>query len=1013
MDNLLVDFSKIEFDKFNQVEKPTIILAQPDKTIISSLGYAYGLTMALRYTNLSEIKFTVPHHVVDNETNETIKVPFYNDIIGDRLIRIDPFGWFKLRNPKITSDGIKEVKECVAYSLETEFGHKKLTGLDGTFKFFDLVTPDDSLLGIIMSLIPSWSIGEVDPDLWYNYKTFTINDQNLYNFMMNEVQNKYKCIFEFDTYNRKINVKALANIGKDSLAYFSFNNLIKDIEITELSDETVTLLEVFGQSPVDIRAVNPTGENVIRDYTSKLSWIDVALANKWRSYQTRIDSAQSGYATLRSQYRVRQAAILTQQNRLNDLNNELVVLTTLKATKIQQNLSLVDINRQIATKEYEITIQQQTITSLQTEIDSIYNQIIQINNNLVFKNNFTTSEIIILDTLTKEDTLQDDTYVYTDTTSDSIPNISVNSTSGNLSISSGTINKISDTASDIIYDLKNNTFSINFVDSTTRYYLSGEIRSGNLSIYKTSTRYIFSADFINSTLKGVNLSNANDYQIYDVQIGNVAIMGNYQSQTILANSINLVSKNSNMFVTQASTEFSKQTVSQELYDYAKAVLNKSQEPSYQFSQNSANFIFLKEYFAVTQSIKMGNTVALELTDEKVIFPVLLEVNLNYENEPDFSMVFGNKFKLSQSMFNLTDIFEESIIGGTNTSFDRGDWSTFVKSGAQNSVNELKTGLLDVAFRGLSSSSKREILINESGLLARNFNESTQKYDPEQLWLVNNMIALSDDGFNTARMALGAFNDPNVGRVFGLVADLVVGTLIAGENLVITNKSPDGKNIEFRMDSTGVKIINCSLTMTTDNNKSKIILDPAQGIKIQGNQNLVWKDVFYVDTRGNAYFEGEINAGSGYIGKFIIDDNSIRSDNDKLTLKYNGSIYMEAGYIGGVKINPNSISAGSGDGSFELNSDGSGSVGPLSWNAVGTSYFSGSLFMDEEDSIVFRNGGEIKSNYAGKAGLTLTSSGEITLVGGLYLPSGGIRIGSRTFKPQPVTIDGEDMYVLAY
>jgi hypothetical protein len=87
------------------------------------------------------------------------------------------------------------------------------------------------------------------------------------------------------------------------------------------------------------------------------------------------------------------------------------------------------------------------------------------------------------------------------------------------------------------------------------------------------------------------------------------------------------------------------------------------------------------------------------------------------------------------------------------------------------------------------------------------------------------LAFSSDGFESAKLALGQINLPEGGVSYGLVADVIIGHLLAGNTLRISN---EGNN--FLLDSTGATLTNASFTL--DNSKSRITLDPTTGISIQ-------------------------------------------------------------------------------------------------------------------------------------------------------------------------------------
>jgi hypothetical protein len=116
--------------------------------------------------------------------------------------------------------------------------------------------------------------------------------------------------------------------------------------------------------------------------------------------------------------------------------------------------------------------------------------------------------------------------------------------------------------------------------------------------------------------------------------------------------------------------------------------------------------------------------------------------------------------------------------------------------------------------------------------------------------------------------LGKINFDGV-DVFGVVGETLVGNIIAGNNLRISNTAN-----QFLLDETGATLTNASFTLTTDNNKGKIILNPTQGIKIQNNATDSFTDGIYIggtdgrikanyiDILQNARIYGRLEAATG-------------------------------------------------------------------------------------------------------------------------------------------------------
>ena len=99
-----------------------------------------------------------------------------------------------------------------------------------------------------------------------------------------------------------------------------------------------------------------------------------------------------------------------------------------------------------------------------------------------------------------------------------------------------------------------------------------------------------------------------------------------------------------------------------------------------------------------------------------------------------------------------------------------------------------------------------MLIDGRGLLSRRYDDITEQFRPEQARLFNSSLVFTDDGWNTVKTALGLISNENGESVYGLIADNVIGKMIAGENLVIQSAANDGNGSSlFKIDKDGVSI----------------------------------------------------------------------------------------------------------------------------------------------------------------------------------------------------------------
>ncbi len=117
-------------------------------------------------------------------------------------------------------------------------------------------------------------------------------------------------------------------------------------------------------------------------------------------------------------------------------------------------------------------------------------------------------------------------------------------------------------------------------------------------------------------------------------------------------------------------------------------------------------------------------------------------------------------------------------------------------------------------------------------------------------------------------------------MYGVVADALIGGLVATEKLVISNE-----NNNFILDKDGATLVNASFTLT--NNKNKILLNPEDGLKIQTKVGELWEDRFYADVNGDIVAKS-IKLESSIIGGWITEADGLYAPGDPATRDYIGS-----------------------------------------------------------------------------------------------------------------------------
>ena len=213
--------------------KPRIFLCEVDKTRIAELE-VIDLQGSFKFNSFSELTFEVPRVYSNTTTGETKVNPHYNRIEALRLIYLENFGYFELQGVELVSDGIIESKSCTAYSFEYTLAQKYLdkfyvnTGGTDSLEVMNAADMSNiepisllnknntklSLLHLILEKSYGWKIGHVDAQLQTLSRKFEVDRESVYDFIINEICEKFNCYAVFDTVNNTINLYAESPTAK-------------------------------------------------------------------------------------------------------------------------------------------------------------------------------------------------------------------------------------------------------------------------------------------------------------------------------------------------------------------------------------------------------------------------------------------------------------------------------------------------------------------------------------------------------------------------------------------------------------------------------------------------------------------------------------------------------------------------------------------------------------------------------------------------------------------------------
>jgi len=960
--HLIVDFSK-----WSAGARPSLVLRTLSGTAIQTLGCAYGVSAEFHYNETSTLTFSYPARL------DGRRVPGYEKLVGMRVVDAVGIGQFLLVNPGIKESASKEVKTVTAYSLEYEFTFKKLTLEQGTYNFWNPAAQQNTILGIILEKMPSWHVGHVDGTLIGKYRTYEVNNENLYNFIKGTLQDSYGCIFDFDTYQREINVRDVSSSAAIQPVYVSLHNLAKEIEVKEDTENIFTCLDVNGADGVSIRNVNPTGTNKIYDldYFMTEENFPASLIAKWNSWKQGYSGYQAEYfnrtvenALLHVQQETEKAALTGLENQLKTLETQQAVIVDAASQGVAGDLpSYVS---QIAAKEGEIRRKKETLAAIDAQMQESQAALQAINREVSWSAyGITAEEQKLLDRYIKEDALSDSSFVSPEVDSYTVPGESFPNANVSVSITGAQITGATLSGGKIVYTASGGTAVVT-VNGEAKL-AGGNIRSAFDCLSGSGVASIYLEKGC-ATISGPIAVTTDAHR--DPEIGGAYIEGTTAS---------ISSANADVYITTKLTAYSQRAVEWDLYDYGREVLRRLSSPAYTFSVSSGNFLAMEDFDAFRKALKLGDKLYLDLGEAfGVLSPVLIGAKLDFENK-DLSLEFGDRFSLRDSAFKLADLLDQSVSMGKSYDLGKYNSQAFANAGGTSGVRELIDGMRDLSLQGLYSTSGQAFTVDGTGLRLREWTDDTHTaYKDQQIWMTSNKILFTRDGWNTVDVAIGAFKDAKGNEISGINADILAGRLLAGENLVIESVKKDGGVAVFQVDAEGARLYNSQFDLVNEYvadgaaKVGQISLHPSVGMiaassgkansfyAYDGSGNIVGikatdgtalpsiSDMgaktpavnFWADNQGNVYIKGTVYATDGiFSGKlegatgkfkgtvqaadFLDSSGSSMLTNGKFKSGYldlygltvrnqsTGDISFQVGEDGAVSINGNvSMGAGS-------------------------------------------------------------------------------------------------------
>lgn len=281
----------------------------------------------------------------------------------------------------------------------------------------------------------------------------------------------------------------------------------------------------------------------------------------------------------------------------------------------------------------------------------------------------------------------------------------------------------------------------------------------------------------------------------------------------------------------------------ELYDDAKVKFDEIRKPKINIDISAVNFFKMIDEQRNWNKLYLGDVVTVRHPMIKVDYEVFVT---DIEISDDNINLTITDFEEAKKDEKLLEMLKASYSSSTTVDMNKYKWNQTTSDLGE--INDIINNTWDAAKRKILAGVNETVEISNRGISIRSSSNPN-----DVIIMQSGIVALSSDNGQNWKTAITPSH---------IVADVIMGKLIAGVNLVIENE--EGK---FTFDSNGATIDGASLTikggqngitlspddgltLLKDDNKVKVLMNSIDGFKIQKFSNDVWTDQMSIDTDGN-------------------------------------------------------------------------------------------------------------------------------------------------------------------
>ena len=985
-------------DENGNIKIPEIVLCNRNKHKLGAIYPVADFQITPDLYQKNECSFKVYKEVNGIET------PLWNKIQDLKIIYMPEYDeWFQISIDKDVSNktvksitannlGIAELSQTILYNIEINTEDDIARDDYKMAYIYDPKDVSNSLLGRVLSKAPHYKIKHVDASLCKLVRSFSIDDQSIYDFLTSDLADELNCLVIVGS-DRTVSLYDLedscndcghreddivgecpkcgsSNItrgyGAETPVYIAVSNLASSVSVNDNSDDLKNMFRVQGGDDVinaAIRAINPNGTEYINRFSSlQREDMSAELVKKIDDYQELYNSKLADYRTVMTNIynAIDQILYLTSSMMPSpstdetDANQELAKLTSDNLGLIAvQNLKVAGITttnnavKSVAqifmSPGYEVSIESSTYEnqawSGKFKVQSVDDKDdVAINSSPITLlitddyETFITQKIKKI--LDKESISDEEIYDWT----------------------KYSLNRLS-SFSDAYQSCLDALIEMNISDPTNEFYNS---------IYVPYYEKKMAVDAEIAVREG-QIKDQEEIKISNEKIRD-EIQDELNFQKYLGEELYLeycsyrredTYQNDN-YVSDGLSNTEILDKAEELLEIANKELYKASELQYDISCDTGNLFAIKEVEPFRKYFVPGNWI--RISDNDNLYKLrLIDYTIGGSDMGKLPCNFSTVTKIKHGITDIKNILTNAK--SMATSYESVKRQAKKSEKTTDTVKSWSEKGMETTAVEITNSENQEVTYDNHGLLCRNYDDISETYDDEQLKIVNNILAITDDNWKTVKAAIGKihYEDPenpgNMLSAYGVLGETLVGKLLLGEALGIYN---DAGSLKFTQDG-----------LVISNGKSQFIVNPNTDKLFQILKGT--EEILSVDKNGNGVFKGDI--------------------------------YAQGGTIGGWKITSTDI--------YDNNSDKSAGIGK---NGASDAFWAGSSYKNRQNA-PFRvnHNGEL---YASKANITGIINAEDGTIGGWQIKDSAIykdvQVGDILYRVyfQPPLKSGEKSWILS-